>query len=124
MKKHNLERIVSKRLASIERLLINKGAEYVRNDDVLHNFNRAGVMRGQNALSSLQGFLDKHIVSWLDIVDDIEKGKVSHITQELVNEKLGDIMTYFALAECVVYDYMTKRGVWIEEDEKPQIKTK
>jgi len=63
-------------------------------------------------------------VSWLDIVDDIEKGKVSHITPELVNEKLGDIMTYFALAECVVYDYMTKRGVWIEEDEKPQIKTK
>jgi hypothetical protein len=108
MNKELFETIIQNRLEDVRKRLLLKGEEYIRNEDMLHNFNRAAEMRRTTSLEALQGFLDKHLVSWLDIVDDIAKAKsmaeIPHITRELINEKLGDIICYFFLAECAMDD--------------------
>lgn len=99
------ERVVSKRLERCKELLMIKGKEYVRNGDKLHNFRRASEMRRHSKLEALQGMNDKHLISWLDLIDDLKDPEIAkNITVEYVNEKLGDIINYFLIAEVVVYD--------------------
>lgn len=116
MKQEQFNLIVNNRLEKTKQLLVNKGKEYIRGGDKFHNFNRVSAMRGNKSLSALQGFLDKHIVSWLDIVDDVEKGNTQHISRELVQEKIGDIITYLVIAETLLEQEMVGSGKWIEKE--------
>jgi hypothetical protein len=116
MTTEEFDKIIQNRLDKIKELILSKGEEYVRNNDRFHNFNRAGAMRGQHPLQALQGMLDKHLISWLDIVDDVSKGK--NVSKEYLSEKIGDNMTYFALAEALVSDIMIKKGAWLEKESK------
>lgn len=109
MKTEDFEKIVNHRIEKLKELLKSKGKEYIRNGDKLHNFKRAAQLRNSNPLQALQGMLDKHLVSWLDIVDDIEKKETEHLDEKLIDEKLGDIITYFVLAECVIKDHLKKK---------------
>jgi len=102
MNQEIFDKIVERRLDKVRELLIVKGAEYVRNGDKLHNFKRAADMRRTHPIEALQGMLDKHLVSWLDIVDDLSNGQNCHFSENHLDEKLGDIVTYFVLAECLV----------------------
>jgi hypothetical protein len=102
MSQEEFNQIVNQRLEATKSLLTNKGKEYIRNNDIFHNFNKAADMRGTSPLSALQGFLDKHIVSWLDIVSDVENSDLSKITEKHIEEKIGDIVTYFVIAEALV----------------------
>ena len=48
----------------------------------------------------LDGFLLKHLLSYYDVLDDMDKGK--YPTDEYIDEKFGDIINYFILQEAQI----------------------
>lgn len=92
------EEILDNRLEKIKTVLGEKAREYVRNGDRLHNFNRAAkIARSERETVLWNGFALKHLVSVLDIIDDIEKGDIP--SNELADEKIGDLINYLILLE-------------------------
>jgi hypothetical protein len=87
-------------LQKIRNLLIVKGKEYRRNNDVYHNFNVGAKISGQIPEKVLQGFLLKHLVSYQDILNDIEEEKLPSV--QLVEEKFNDIITYFLIQKAQI----------------------
>jgi len=92
---------IEKRLELIKETLTIKAKEYVRNNDEFHNFNEGAKITGQSPLRVLDGFLLKHLISYRDMLDDIDEGKLP--TREHIEEKLGDIINYFILQEAQLY---------------------
>ena len=89
-------------LARINNTLAIKGKEYVRNDDPFHNFNKASKMKGVTPYEALDGMLTKHMVSYYDMLEDIKQGRIPK--KSVVDEKLGDIITYFVLQKIQIED--------------------
>ena len=87
-------------LQKIRDLLIVKGNEYRRNNDVYHNFNVGAKISGQIPEKVLQGFLLKHLVSYQDMLNDIEANKLPKI--ETVEEKMNDILVYFLIQKAQI----------------------
>lgn len=81
----------------MENLLLIKGKEYRRNNNPFHNFERAAILNNSTPELELHGFLTKHLVSYLDMIQDIENGK--EISYSYVEEKLTDIRVYFLLLQ-------------------------
>lgn len=102
MNNETFSTIVERRLQSLKDLLIKKGAEYASDKDRLHNFKKGSRMKAKHPLQVLDGMLLKHIISYDDMLEDIEAGKT--IDYAYINEKLGDILAYFLLAEAVIID--------------------
>lgn len=102
MNKKEFEEIFNRRVDSIRDLLITKASHYATDVDRMHNFKRAAAISGEHPCKALQGFLLKHITSYLDILDRVSKGE--KVSQLLVDEKIGDILTYFFLQEALMYD--------------------
>ena len=96
-----IEDPIERRLELIKETLTIKAKEYVRNNDEFHNFNEGAKMTGQSPLRVLDGYLLKQLVSYRDMLDDIEEGKLP--TKEYIEEKLGDIINYFILQEAQLY---------------------
>jgi len=92
---------IEKRIKLIKETLTIKAKEYVRNNDEFHNFNEGAKITGQSPLRVLDGFLLKHLISYRDMLDDIDEGKLP--TREHIEEKLGDIINYFILQEAQLY---------------------
>jgi hypothetical protein len=93
---------VENTLEKIKVLLIKKGKEYRRNNDVYHNFNVGAMISGKTPERVLQGFLLKHLISYQDILNDIEQGKLP--SSQLVEEKLNDIILYYIIQKCMILD--------------------
>ena len=89
---------VKSTIQKIQQLLLVKGVEYRRNSDPFHNFNVGSQISGEIPEKVLQGFLLKHLVSYQDMLNDIEQGKLPKI--ETVEEKFGDILVYFVIQKC------------------------
>lgn len=89
-------------IAKVQTTLTVKGKEYVRNDNPFHNFEKASSMKGITPYEALDGMLTKHMVSYYDMLNDIEQGKIP--TKAYVDEKLGDIITYFILQKVQLED--------------------
>lgn len=102
MTEFEFDELVDKRRDKIKASLIVKGKEYRRNNDPLHNFNVAAQVNKTTREKALWGFAVKHYVSFLDILDDIEKGKLP--TENQVDEKIGDLISYLILAEASIKD--------------------
>ena len=96
--------IVEHRLEACRLALIGKAAEYATDDDRLHNFKVAGISRGRSPEYALDGMMLKHIVSMWDIVDRMEDDRSYVPSEELVAEKLGDIINYILLLEAAIED--------------------
>jgi hypothetical protein len=102
-----VDKIIANRLESTKHLLLVKGKEYVRGNDRLHNFRRAVEMnRGISLPHELHGMLTKHLVSYLDILDDIKNGVP--VSEAKVDEKVGDIIVYFLLQEASIKEHISK----------------
>ena len=93
------EEIIERTQSQIRQLLIVKGKEYVRNGDPFHNFHRGAEMNRESAPRSLHGYLGKHIVNYLDMLDDIDNGK--KFTAAQIKERFGDMLTYIHLQEAL-----------------------
>lgn len=103
------DELVVKRTQQIEKTLVTKGKEYRRNNDPLHNFNVAAQVNNTTREKALWGFAVKHYVSFLDILNDIEKGILPK--EEVINEKIGDLINYLILAEASIKDKIKQNEV-------------
>lgn len=116
VKKMNMERfdkLLEKRIEATKIILASKNKEYASDEDKLHNFKRAGKMLGQVPEQALVGMWAKHIISLLDIVDKIDKDEDEEmvqvclgngLTQEMLEEKIGDAVNYLILLEALIKD--------------------
>jgi hypothetical protein len=104
MTEEEFNALVDRRLDLIREVLITKGKEYRRNNDPLHNFNVASRINNTTREKALWGFALKHYVSFLDMLDDIEKNKLPK--REYVEEKIGDLINYLVLCEASIKDRM------------------
>ena len=104
MKQTDLDKIIAFRCGKIADVLKSKNREYAPGDDALHNFKRAGQMLGQSPESALVGFWAKHIVSILDIVNDLPGPgeSMDYLDIDLVDEKIGDAINYLVLLESLI----------------------
>ncbi len=96
----NFDTDIEATLVQIKELLLVKGKEYRRNNDVYHNFNVGAKISGQIPEKVLQGFLLKHLVSYQDMLNDIEANKLPKI--ETVEEKMNDILVYFLIQKAQI----------------------
>lgn len=102
MKQEEFDKLVSERCIKIQSVLTIKAREYARGDDRLHNFNRGAEISGTTRERVLHGFMLKHFISYLDMLDDLDKGIVPD--PDTVDEKIGDIINYFILMEASLKD--------------------
>lgn len=103
MNHSEFDRIVEECIARCVKTLDIKGEEY-STDDRLHNFKEAAHLLGCTPERALLGMWAKHIVSVGDIVRDIEAGKLP--PEDLVHEKLTDVMNYAMLLEALINERM------------------
>lgn len=95
-------------LTKIETTLTRKRAEYSRNSNPFHNFEKAKEISLHNTRESVAWeFMVKHIQSLRDMISDVETGKFNEIDNSLIDEKCIDIINYTLLI----------RGMLIERTE-------
>ena len=109
MTEEQFDRLVEERLNSTKQTLIIKGKEYRRNNDPLHNFNVAAQLGKTTREKALWGFALKHYVSFMDILDDIEKNNLP--TDELISEKIGDLINYLILCEASIKEKIKENNI-------------
>lgn len=83
-------------IEQVSNTLMVKAREYVRDEDMLHNFNEGARQTGLIRERVMEYFRLKHQVSRNDIINDLEK-KNKLPTREVAIEKYGDIINYFVL---------------------------
>jgi ASC-1-like (ASCH) protein len=102
MKDKEFQEVLQQRLKKIEQTLGQKAKEYAAEGDKLHNFNVGARMTGQIREKVLWGFALKHYISFMDILDDMELGKLP--SEAMVDEKIGDLINYLVLVEASIKD--------------------
>jgi hypothetical protein len=108
MKEEKFNFIVNNRLTKCKEILIEKAKEYSSTDNRLHNFDKASQMTGEHREKVLWGMAMKHLVSIVDIINSMQDLK--HIPkQELVSEKIGDMVNYLLLLEASIEDRRDKQ---------------
>jgi hypothetical protein len=106
MNTEKFKEAIEKHIGQINSNLLAKAKEYASDADRLHNFNRASGITGECREKALFGFALKHLVSTMDIIDDVNKGKLP--TQAMLDEKLGDLGTYIALLHASIQDRLNQ----------------
>tara|TARA_B110000977_G_C11048901_1_gene481605 strand:- start:1331 stop:1924 length:594 start_codon:yes stop_codon:yes gene_type:complete len=99
-KNQHFEKVINDTLAEVKELLIVKGKEYRRNDNVYHNFDQGAKIKGITPEKVLDGFLLKHEVSIADMTDDLDKGILP--TKEKVEEKFNDNIIYLLIKKAMI----------------------
>lgn len=97
---------VQSTLQKIQQLLLVKGKEYRRANNPYHNFEIGSQISGEIPEKVLQGFLLKHLVSYQDMLNDIEQGKLPKI--ELVEEKFNDLILYYIIQKAQIINRIKK----------------
>lgn len=102
MTEKEFQDVLTTRLTKIKETLSSKAEEYATDNDKLHNFNVGARLTGQTREKVLWGFAIKHYISFLDILDSLDKGKLP--TEAIVDEKIGDLINYLVLVEASLKD--------------------
>lgn len=95
------DRIVEARVMKISEVLASKAKEYAK-EDRLHNFKAAARRMNCTPERALLGMMEKHAVSIMDIVDDLDQGITP--TVSLLQEKIGDHINYLILLEALLLE--------------------
>jgi len=93
------EQILKARTQKMVLTLGRKAGEYATADDRLHTFKEAARLGGLTPAEALMGMWLKHVVSVCDMVREQSAGKP--ITQDRVDDKIGDAINYLVLLEAV-----------------------
>ena len=96
----HFEKVVTDTLEEVKELLIVKGKEYRRNDNVYHNFDQGAKIKGITSEKVLDGFLLKHEISIADMTDDLDKGILPN--KEKVEEKFNDNIIYLLIKKAMI----------------------
>ncbi len=99
MTNQEFEYVFNKRIEKCKKTLVEKAKEYARGDR-LSNFKKASGAMGCCPESSLVGMWMKHIISIIDLVQDIENGRVADYN--LWDEKIGDAINYLILLDALI----------------------
>lgn len=99
-KNEHFEKVINDTLLEVKELLIVKGKEYRRNDNVYHNFDQGAKIKGITPEKVLDGFLLKHEVSIADMTDDLDKGILP--TKKKVEEKFNDNIIYLLIKKAMI----------------------
>lgn len=77
--------------------LINKGNEYAGHENRFEAFKEAA--KGENVIPEeiARRYRLKHDISLKKLLDDIQIGHDESLTEEFINEKIGDIICYTTL---------------------------
>ena len=112
MDKKEFDQLLLARLLKTKEVLASKNAEYASDTDKLHNFKRAGDMNRCSPEKALIGMWTKHIISLLNIVDELEEkcGTNANCFPSFnpddyigtVEEKIGDAINYLILLEALI----------------------
>lgn len=99
MTREDFSRRVEKRIDLIRQTLLTKHKEYAKDDNVFRNFDEAagGLSLHSTSPEVLWSYMTKHLVSIKDIVSDNVP-----ITDQLVSEKIGDVINYLILLEAML----------------------
>src|SRR5690625_6898893 len=81
----------------IDRVFFEKNREYNRENNPFHSFDRAASVSGQRPEEALFGFWLKHIVSILDILDDVEAGKLPTVDRKSTRLNSSHVATSYAV---------------------------
>ena len=106
MKPEEFEKAIENYLRIIKANLLNKAVEYAPGTDRLANFNKGSNITGEIREKVLFGFALKHLVSIMDMIEDIEKGELP--TNNTASEKIGDLGTYMAILYACIQDRLNK----------------
>jgi len=110
MNNKEFEKILNKRIESIKATLSKKGDEYSGNSkDRFYNFKRAAQITGESPEQALWGMALKHLVSVIDIIEKIN-GKKEYPSDNLLNEKFGDLINYIVLLEAMIKENKVKQN--------------
>ena len=96
MKRQEFNQLLEQRCRKTQELFNRKNKEYAREDDIFENFKDAARILKTSEAKALWGMLIKHIIS----VQAIIEREIAD--EELVNEKIGDIITYMVLLEGIL----------------------
>jgi hypothetical protein len=109
MNKKEFENYLKRRLKQIVTKAVIKQKEYSRNNDAFHSFKRQAFLRKHSAIDVLATDWSKHLVSLMDIVNDIESGKANRITLDTILEKSGDNIIYSIIFEAMTREILRKK---------------
>lgn len=119
MNMKDFKKVLIRRIHLTKNTLNKKNKEYASDIDKLHNFKRAGKMENCSPEKALVGMWTKHIISLLDIVDNIDRDEDEALiqicngeglTKEMLEEKVGDAVNYLILLEAMIKD----RYNWVD----------
>ena len=96
--------ILDEQIKSCIETLKNKYAEYGRGGDRLSNFKKAGRMKGETPEKALWGMWVKHLVSVMDIIHDLDEGKLP--TKNILDEKIKNTINYAILLKALIIERM------------------
>jgi len=102
MTEQRFDELVNTTLEHLRDLLVVKGVEYRRNNNVFHNFDEGSKRSGLIREKVLDGFLLKHEISIADMTNDLVEGKLPKI--ETVEEKFGDNLIYLLIKKASIID--------------------
>lgn len=108
MKTIEFDAVIERRLELSKQILINKAKEYAKGDNKMHNFDKASQITGECREKALFGFFLKHLVSVIDIIDDMNKNTYIP-SKELTDEKIGDAINYLLLLEASIENKRNKK---------------
>lgn len=100
MNRTEFNKELEKLFDSIRQKFQIKGDEYATEESVFANFEKGSRVTGLPPELVLDGYLTKHYVSYRDMLDSIFDGV--RPTNELIDEKLGDIILYFILQKIMM----------------------
>ncbi len=101
-----MDAVIDRRVKYTIDTLSRKALEYVRNNDRLHNFNVGAELENTSREKVLHSFFLKHYISYLDMLQDIEEGKLP--AKNYVDEKIGDMINYLILQEASIKQKITE----------------
>ncbi|MFA5153126.1 MAG: hypothetical protein WC554_11235 [Clostridia bacterium] len=102
MKLDDFKKVVDRRVKKCTSLMYGtKDEEYSRNNDKLHNFKRAAELKREAPERALLGMWVKHLVSILDMIDDLP---TEGIDLDLLEEKMNDNHNYLFLLEAIILE--------------------
>lgn len=96
--------VVRRRLIHCEYVLVPKDHEYSRGGDRLHNFKKAAEIEKCSPEKALLGMAMKHIVSIMDMVEDLPVLP----TEAQQAEKFTDAINYLLLLEALIEERRAK----------------
>lgn len=108
MNKLKFSEIVEQKLEYIKKTMETKNIEYAPSEDVLHNFNKGSQLSGKIREEVLWGFALKHLISLMDIIDELNIPTFPSI--EKLEEKTTDLINYLILLEACIKEKINLHG--------------